>query len=89
VAPRTVAVKVRARSTPGPGRGMVEVASVRSMISNGTELKFWRGDFGGDDEDDDEGLDATIEVIRKSGRRLRCACFFFAVSTTTRMLFLF
>lgn len=41
---------------------MVEVASVRSMISNGTELKFWRGDFGGDEEDDDEGLDATIEV---------------------------
>jgi hypothetical protein len=60
VAPRTVEVQARARSSKGPKRGHVEVASVRSMISNGTELKFWRGDFG--DDDDDQGLDATIEV---------------------------
>lgn len=70
VAPRTVTVKVKCRSTSGPGLGMVEIASVRSMISNGTELKFWRGDFGGDEEDDDEGLDATIEV--RMERRYLC-----------------
>lgn len=36
--------------------GQVEVETIVTMISNGTELKFFRGDFG-----DSEPLDETIE----------------------------
>jgi len=49
-----------------PGR--VEVCGVASMLSNGTELKFFRGhlgDGGDEDEEDGEALDATIEGLKE------------------------
>jgi len=62
-APRTVAVKVRRRKGGGPPAGMVEVKSAWSMISNGTELKFYRGEF----DKKDGPLDATIEGLSDAG----------------------
>jgi SAM-dependent methyltransferase len=60
VAPRLVRVDGRAR--PLGWRlpaGHVELAAASSLISSGTELKFFRGEFG-DGADDAEPLDAAI-----------------------------
>jgi hypothetical protein len=57
IAPRKVKVESRTRKLNEKiPRGKVEVETVVTMISNGTELKFFRGDFG-----DSEPLDETIE----------------------------
>ena len=59
-APRTVEVRRLRREGRGREAGEVELASVESMISTGTELKFFRSHFSGsgsktDDDDDGEG----------------------------------
>eukprot|EP01062_Namystynia_karyoxenos_P052131 TRINITY_DN4141_c6_g1_i2.p1 TRINITY_DN4141_c6_g1~~TRINITY_DN4141_c6_g1_i2.p1 ORF type:complete len:1113 (+),score=311.98 TRINITY_DN4141_c6_g1_i2:71-3340(+) len=53
-APRDV--RVEPRPSPPPAPGQVSIAAECSLISSGTELKFWRGDF----EADPEPLDSAI-----------------------------
>ena len=63
VAPRTVAVERREEAEALPA-GHVEIAAEASLISTGTELKFYRGDFGG--RAPTTPLDATIASLKDS-----------------------
>ena len=63
-APRTVQVRRLTRNCGGLEPGHVELQTVQSMISTGTELKFFRGTFA---QGESEALDATIEALADQG----------------------
>ena len=67
VAPRTVVVERRERREALPA-GHVEIAAEASLISTGTELKFYRGDFGGGA--DDNPAERVPIVERVAERRI-------------------
>ena len=62
-APKQVAVQRRMRETRLP-HGTVDIECVASLISSGTELKFYRGDF-----DDDGPVDENISAIGESSAK--------------------
>jgi len=63
VAPRSLRIETREREALRLRPGQVELASICSLISTGTELKFFRGDF---DPNEGEKLDSTLAGMEES-----------------------
>ena len=80
IAPRKVELVDRAYPSSGLAAGEIEISTVTSMISSGTELLIYRGDF----DVSDEPLDATISSLAESSLAYPMAYGYSLVGTIAR-----